>query len=369
MQKTLLFMTFVLFTWATLSAQIVVHEEHFDDTLGTWTEYSVLGDQVWYPDGFGDRTYAYMSGYSGGAVDNEDWLISPELDLTNYIGPYFEFVNTCNYSGPDLELKVSTDYDGTSDPSTSGTWTDLTSDAAWSSGGWTWVNAFVDLSDYNEAGVYLAFVYTSSTNSGAKAWEIDSAYVRAEGIIPVELTSFNAVSGQDEILLKWSTASETNNQGFEVQRSTDETNWSKLAFVEGNGTVNSTSNYSYTDKKVSDTETYFYRLKQVDMDGTFEYSSVVEVDAQTPTEFKLSQNYPNPFNPSTTIEFALPQASNVDLTVYNSIGEEVVNLVNQNMEAGFHTVNFNASELNSGIYVYRLQAGDFISIRKMILMK
>ncbi|MCL4279326.1 MAG: T9SS type A sorting domain-containing protein, partial [Ignavibacteriaceae bacterium] len=165
---------------------------------------------------------------------------------------------------------------------------------------------------------------------------------------------------------------ETNNQGFEVQRSNG-SEFITIGFVEGHGTTTETQTYSYSDRTVN-VGTYSYRLKQVDFNGTFEYSSIVEVDVPAPVEFALDQNYPNPFNPSTKISFRLAVDSKVNLTVFDVLGQEIASLVNGNLVAGGHSVDFDASSLNSGVYLYRIEAtgvdgSNFIDMKKMILTK
>ena len=145
-------------------------------------------------------------------------------------------------------------------------------------------------------------------------------------------------------------------------------NWKEVSFVEGNGSTTEERSYSFTDKNLK-SGSYEYRLKQIDFDGTFSHSNVIKVDLDIPSEFVLEQNYPNPFNPSTTIKFGLPFESVVKITVFNSIGENVRELVNSKMPAGYHTVSFDASNLTSGIYFYRIQTDKFESIRKMMLIK
>ncbi|MDR3666202.1 MAG: T9SS type A sorting domain-containing protein, partial [Ignavibacteriaceae bacterium] len=186
---------------------------------------------------------------------------------------------------------------------------------------------------------------------------------------PVELTSFSANAIKGAVNLSWKTATEVNNMGFNVERSANQTDWSKLAFVKGNGTTTSTISYSYVDNSVSQGN-YYYRLKQIDNNGSFKYSSIVEVNVNNaPSAFALNQNYPNPFNPSTIISYSLPQASNVKLIVYNAIGQPVRTLENGFKNAGTYNVTFNASELSSGIYFCKIEAGQFSSIRKMMLVK
>ena len=187
-------------------------------------------------------------------------------------------------------------------------------------------------------------------------------------IVPVELVSFNASVTGTSVNLNWSTASEINNSGFEVERKSTNSNWQKLGFVNGNGTTTEKQTYSYTDRNLTE-GSYSYRLKQVDFNGEFEYSNVIEVLVVTPNKFELSQNYPNPFNPTTSISFTLPQAGNVKLSVYNLLGQEVQTLINGFMETGLHSVNFEAINLNSGIYLYKLEANGISSVRKMTLLK
>jgi hypothetical protein len=177
----------------------------------------------------------------------------------------------------------------------------------------------------------------------------------------------------DAVKLNWRTETEINNYGFEVERKVGSllstvSNYEKVGFVNGNGNSNSPKSYSYEDKNVPSGK-YSYRLKQIDNDGQFEYSKAIEVDLGAPKIFELSQNYPNPFNPTTTIRFSLPEASTVKLTIYNILGQEIRTLLNEYKEAGIHTLNFDASELNSGIYVYKLEAGNFVQTRKMTLVK
>jgi hypothetical protein len=196
--------------------------------------------------------------------------------------------------------------------------------------------------------------------------------LNGNSVLPVELVSFTATANGMNTNLHWSTATEINNSGFEIQRR-QASDWAKVGFVAGAGTSNSPRNYSYTDSKLS-AGSYSYRLKQIDNNGAFTYGSTVEVAiSSAPAAFALSQNYPNPFNPSTVISYQLAVNSQVTLKVYNMLGQEVATLVNGPQEAGVYTVSFNTSKgtlgLSSGVYVYRLQAGSFISTKKLVLMK
>ncbi len=191
--------------------------------------------------------------------------------------------------------------------------------------------------------------------------------------IPVELTSFSASTNGKFVTLNWITAAELNNQGWDVERRIQNnennfSNWLKVGFVQGAGNATGQFSYSFTDKNVT-SGVFQYRLKQIDFDGTFKYSDIVEAEVNGPTEFALFQNYPNPFNPETIIRFEVPVSSFVNLTIYNAVGEKVATLINQQMEIGIYLWNFNASNLPSGIYIYRLNAGDQVFTKKMMLIK
>jgi len=168
--------------------------------------------------------------------------------------------------------------------------------------------------------------------------------------------------------LSWETATETNNKGFEIQKSVG-SEFQTIGYVDGKGTTTESQSYSFTDSKVT-TGTYTYRLKQVDFNGSFQYSNEVEVNVlATVSEYALAQNYPNPFNPTTTINFSIPETGNVTLSVYNTIGQEVATLVNGVVAAGQHEVTLNAKSLPSGAYFYKLQSGNSTMIKKMLLLK
>jgi len=192
--------------------------------------------------------------------------------------------------------------------------------------------------------------------------------------VPVELISFTATSEFSRVKLNWSTSTETNNLGFEIERKIlneyQSGDWLTIGFVEGCGTVTEIKNYNYVDD-VSDINAHslIYRLKQIDYNGQFEYSDEVLVDNISPSDFVLEQNYPNPFNPSTTISFGIPVRSNVLLKVFDIVGNEIITLVNEEKSAGRYNVKFDANKLASGIYYYQLKTENFIETKKMILMK
>ncbi|MCB0642855.1 MAG: choice-of-anchor J domain-containing protein [Phaeodactylibacter sp.] len=162
-----------------LSGQVVLHEEAFDGSLGSWTSYNALGPQTWQAESYQDREYAYINGYSGGAIDNEDWLISPAVNLDEYDDEVLSFENAANFDGPDVQLVYALDYDGVSDP-TATTWYSLSDQINLSPGDYEFVESEVDLSSIAGSSVHFAFVYQSSTGDGARSVEIDNFMVQAE---------------------------------------------------------------------------------------------------------------------------------------------------------------------------------------------
>lgn len=196
--------------------------------------------------------------------------------------------------------------------------------------------------------------------------------------IPVELSSFSASVSSGFVLLNWLTATETNNNGFDIERRKIDNNnqhseWVRIGFVSGYGSTTEIHRYSFTDKNVKSGK-YQYRLKQINYDGSFEYSKIVEVEVPLPGRFYLSQNYPNPFNPTTIIKYSIPSIEtknfiSVQLKVYDILGNEVATLVNEEKPAGEYEVEFNGGKLTSGLYFYRLQAGSFSETKKLILMR
>lgn len=186
--------------------------------------------------------------------------------------------------------------------------------------------------------------------------------------IPVELTSFTAIAEAGQVTLRWSTATEKNNKEFGIERSVDGKVFSSIGFTAGNGTTTELREYRFTDNNPAAGISY-YRLKQTDYDGSFEYSHVIQVSAKPVLSFTLEQNHPNPFNPETQISFTLPEKGFVTLAVYNILGKEVDVLFSGELESGRHTVNFNAKNYSSGVYIYKLTGGGAAITRKMILTK
>lgn len=188
--------------------------------------------------------------------------------------------------------------------------------------------------------------------------------------LSVEWSSFTAITNPQGVKLIWETCCEVNNAGFEIERKQPATDWQAIGFVQGRGTTSEVQRYSFTDN-AAPTGTVLYRLKQIDLDGVFSYSPIVETVVGAPTAFELNQNYPNPFNPETRISYRLPVASDVKLELYDVLGRKLATLVNARQEAGSYLVMLNTQTLNlaSGTYFYRLQAGSFVETKKMILMK
>jgi photosystem II stability/assembly factor-like uncharacterized protein len=197
--------------------------------------------------------------------------------------------------------------------------------------------------------------------------------LESENFIPVELTSFTASTNNNQIELIWITASELNNRGFEIQRSLDNETFTNLEFIAGSGSTTEQRTYSYAVKNAP-SGLHYYRLKQLDFDGSYEYSPVIEIEGPLPVEFVLNQNHPNPFNPSTSITFSLPVDSDVQLSLYNMLGQKVIDITNAQFQAGTHKIDFVAEALSSGTYIYLFNAtgsngADFIEAKKLTLMK
>jgi hypothetical protein len=229
----------------------------------------------------------------------------------------------------------------------------------------------------NKMGDYFHMV--SYNNGASLAWagtfngeeDVYYSFITPD-IVPVELVSFTATVSSDVVILNWSTATELNNHGFEIERASsltthDQENWRTIGFVEGKGTTTEAQHYSFTDKNLLEGK-YNYRLKQIDFDGSYDFSNVVEVEI-APREFILLQNYPNPFNPNTTISWQSPVSSWQTLKIYDILGNEVVTLVDEYKQAGKYSVEFDGKHLPSGIYYYRLNTGSFSDTKKLMLLK
>ena len=223
--------------------------------------------------------------------------------------------------------------------------------------------------DYTNIAAYNRMVYPiwmRLDNSTLSVW---TAIINdTTSGVPVELSTFNYTVSNGKVNLNWQTATETNNRGFEIQRSMDATDWGTIGFVEGKGTSTEPSEYIYTDDP-GISGTYYYRLKQLDFSGEYKFSKTLEVDLRILKSFVLEQNYPNPFNPTTTIGYELQYESHVVIKVFDVLGNEIATLVNGKQPAGVHEVRFDASRQGSGIYICRMSTDNFTATKKMILMK
>jgi hypothetical protein len=200
-------------------------------------------------------------------------------------------------------------------------------------------------------------------------------YVIPYGQLPVELTSFDATAGDGRVMLSWSTASETDNDYFVLYRRVEgSTDFNRYAQIPGSGTTTTQRDYSYTDNAVVNGVTYEYRLSDVDINGVETvHETIVDATpfdgAENPTEYSLHQNYPNPFNATTMFRFDIKEAGKVSLKIFDLMGREVATLVNEERAAGFHTISWDASNLATGIYFYRLEVNGFTDVKKTLYLK
>ena len=201
---------------------------------------------------------------------------------------------------------------------------------------------------------------------------------QCQGPLPVEMAAITVIAADSGVTLTWATASEVHNYGFFVQRSRDSLkSFEDLpnSFVKGHGTTLGAHKYSYTDA-MPDWGRWWYRVRQIDLDGSVHFTEAVVIelarganDRTLPRAFTLAQNYPNPFNPSTTITIGLPRDAMVSLEVFNTLGQRVVQLVDELMSAGYHYIIFDASQLASGFYLYRMKAGDVVATKKLLVVR
>ena len=195
-----------------------------------------------------------------------------------------------------------------------------------------------------------------------------SAQGTIDNPLPVEISLFTYKMNHNAVSLIWNTSTEKNNSGFEIQRSNDNVQFKKIGFIQGAGTSTDSHSYSFADKNINSSK-IFYRLKQIDLSGKYNYSKTIEVNVALPADYLLKQNYPNPFNPSTTISYSIPKAGFVSLNIYNTLGQKVKELVKGFRAAGDYSVHFDAKNLQSGIYFYKLETKNFIKTMKMMLVK
>jgi carboxypeptidase T len=240
----------------------------------------------------------------------------------------------------------------------------------------SWVKEEINLSQFGGQQIKIKFELRTDSYITKDGWYLDDIGVFVYTAVPVELSSFNAAADLNSVMLNWVTASELNNYGFEIQKapavsSPEEIkDWHTAAFIKGAGTTNEVNHYSFVDENPFTGKSY-YRLKQVDLDGTFRLYDAVAVEFLGVTQYSLEQNFPNPFNPVTRINFALPKASEVSLKIYNLLGSEVAELVNEFKEAGRYSFDLNSKDYNlsSGVYFYSITAGEYSKTLKMMILK
>lgn len=239
-------------------------------------------------------------------------------------------------------------------------WTTVVNNASSVAEEWT-VNQFAPIQ-----GRYVRLIcHSNSANSWANVWEVE--IWGSDQTTDVELNPLTASVTGNSVTLNWSTSTETNNRGFEIQRKSGG-EFETISFVNGNGTTSNVNSYSFTDRDLFETH-YVYRLKQIDFDGTFNYSNEVEANL-LPDVYELFQNYPNPFNPTTKVKFTMPNTAIAVITIYDMLGQKVMEVVNKEFTAGTHEVEIDARSLSSGVYVYQLNVGNnFSAIKKMMVMK
>jgi len=215
------------------------------------------------------------------------------------------------------------------------------------------------------SGTTAHVVWTDYRQGGSEIY-----YKRCLRVVPVELMVFSAVFDEatSSIILNWRTATESLNHGFEIER-IEKGSWTKLGFVSGNGTTTEEQSYTYVDRDVQMNRSYVYRLKQIDTDGSFEYSQTVEVDMSRVTTKQLDPNYPNPFSRSTVVSYAIPEDGRVLLRVFDINGREIATLVDAEKPSGRHQAVFDGSDLPGGMYVCRLESGGTILSRVMSQVK
>ena len=337
-------------------------EDTFDSNIAQWTEVGGLGTANWFwgagnqagGTAPGELTFAWTPAFTG-----DSYLMSPVIPsagLQNTIS-FQHYINW--YGGPGTVGVAYTTDGGTS-------WTTI----------WSVVDPTgsigpepVMVAASGDANFRFGFFW-SGNSFNINFWHIDDVCVN--GVVPVELTSFTASVNDRNVNLNWTTATEINNQGFEIERKS-ESEFEKVGYIPGFGTTTEQHSYSFSDANL-ESGTYIYRLKQIDFDGSFSYSETVEVEVVIPNVYSLAQNYPNPFNPSTMINFSLAVDSKVSLKIFDVLGQEVASLINQDLDAGVHNYNFNATGINSGVYFYRIEATgvngtEFVDVKKMILVK
>jgi len=303
------------------------------------------------------------------------------VDLSSYTHPRFSFwskwdiENNWDYG----QVEVSTNNGSTWTP-LAGNYTNLGTGSFQPNGQplydgtqSDWVYEQINLSAYATNQVKIRFELKTDGSQTRDGWYVDDIGIIVYTSVPVEITSFTANATDKGVKLEWSTASELNNRGFEIEKSkvkdqNSKINWEKAGFIVGKGTSSEIQTYSFFDDNVFN-GIYQYRLKQIDYDGSFRIYGPIEVEYGVIKDYNLEQNYPNPFNPETVIKYTIPNSGRVTIRLYNVLGKEIKTLVDEQKESGSYEIIFNAEELSSGVYFYKLESGEYSKIRKMILLR
>jgi subtilisin family serine protease len=310
---------------------------------------NVLNDSSWVSDAAGQNIFFKMPAHP---IYNDPNVLTGSIAVSNSSG---------NGWGARDAMRILPNKPGVKKV---GTWSTLQDSASI-------IVHYKDNDTTQPRNIFLAFSVAQITDQNVAKQLIENAVwiLSPENIVPVELVSFTATVTENNVTISWVTATELNNSGFSIERRTaGDLMYQSVGFVQGRGTTTGMSSYTFTDKNLKD-GSYIYRLKQIDFDGSFEYSGEINVDITAPAVYALEQNHPNPFNPSTLIRYSIPQDGMVNLAVYNLLGEKIATLVNEVQKAGRHEISFDASLLASGIYFYRIEAGSFTSVKKMLLLK
>ena len=220
-----------------------------------------------------------------------------------------------------------------------------------------------DSSSMIDAGVDVGLVYNG------RAPDLGAFESGVQTYVPIELIALTAKQINYSVELQWLSVTEINNKGFEIEKKSNTKDWSRIGFIPGKGNSSEPVKYNYSDNFITPGTSY-YRLKQIDFDGRYVYSNSINIDiSQNITKYFLNQNYPNPFNPETTIAFSIGKEETVSLKIYDLIGNQIAELLNQKLPAGIHSVKFSGENLSNGIYFYTLETESFSKTNKMILLK
>jgi len=293
-------------------------------------------------------------------------IAGPAALTTSQVGAYTVVIKyTSSITASGIDIACSSGTLSTTDSKMKVSGTELTHPSANSSGTTTITYSF-NYTAPATASVCTLYAIGTAVHS---QWNNASNFTVTVNALPVELVAFDAHLKGNSVLLNWNTATEVNNNGFEVERSINSGSWEKVGFVQGEGNSNSTKYYSFNDYSLSNSGNYSYRLKQVDVDGSFKYSKIAQVNYSVPNEYSLLQNYPNPFNPSTTISYTLPESATVTIKIYDILGNEISTIVNEFKPAGNYSFHFDASNLKSGIYLYKMESGKYTAAKKFVLLK